>query len=233
MTRGVLDGAFALLEALDGRELRPSELAKYCGLPKTTTHRMLDQLVALGAVERAGEHYRIGHTLFRLGATWTPAGRLSAAARAAARGLAATRSDCTVGLVAFSDSRTIVVNTLHGERFPGGFPSPGTIVPAGMEPDLVRAAFAPDTDPPDGYTTTEWRRLVWAVRARDGVVTTGQYFGDLGLSVAGAPVRDRSGTAIGAIGIVVHGHTPVHKLEPLVLRAARLTSGTLARSVSR
>ncbi|MGW0392061.1 helix-turn-helix domain-containing protein [Streptomyces sp. NPDC003042] len=52
----MLEGAFALLEALRrlGDEAGVTELALACQVPKATVHRLLDQLVALGAVERRG-----------------------------------------------------------------------------------------------------------------------------------------------------------------------------------
>lgn len=51
--RGVLEGAFALLEELArGGETGLSRLAARAGLPKATAHRLLNQLVAVGAVQR-------------------------------------------------------------------------------------------------------------------------------------------------------------------------------------
>ncbi|RSN34893.1 transcriptional regulator, IclR family protein [Amycolatopsis sp. WAC 04169] len=72
--RGVLEGAFALLEALDehGGQAGLAQLVRTTGLPKTTAHRLLDQLADLGAVERAGRGYRIGSRVFRLGRYWQP-----------------------------------------------------------------------------------------------------------------------------------------------------------------
>ncbi|KZB79391.1 IclR family transcriptional regulator [Amycolatopsis regifaucium] len=72
--RGVLEGAFALLEALNehGGRAGLTQLVRATGLPKTTVHRLLDQLTDLGAVERAGHGYRIGSRVFRLGRFWQP-----------------------------------------------------------------------------------------------------------------------------------------------------------------
>ncbi|ONI79900.1 hypothetical protein ALI144C_24540 [Actinosynnema sp. ALI-1.44] len=63
--RGVLDGAFLLLEALARfGEAGPTQLAAATGLPKATTHRLLDQLTGLGAVRREAGRYRIGSRMF-------------------------------------------------------------------------------------------------------------------------------------------------------------------------
>ncbi|WP_157110519.1 helix-turn-helix domain-containing protein, partial [Nocardia anaemiae] len=72
--RGVLEGAFALLEVLaHGNAMGLTRLASAAGLPKATAYRLLNQLVAEGAVQRLGGRYRIGPRVFRLGQTWQPA----------------------------------------------------------------------------------------------------------------------------------------------------------------
>jgi len=38
-------------------------------MPKATIYRLLKRLTALGAIERRGEWYSLGHHLFTLGAT--------------------------------------------------------------------------------------------------------------------------------------------------------------------
>ena len=51
--RGVLDGAFAVLDALAHADegLGLTELARASGLAKTSAHRLAAQLVTLGAVQ--------------------------------------------------------------------------------------------------------------------------------------------------------------------------------------
>lgn len=71
MGRRVLEGAFLLLEEIiDTEECGLSELASRTGLPKATVHRLLDQLIGLGAVERRDGRYRVGVAMFRLGSGW-------------------------------------------------------------------------------------------------------------------------------------------------------------------
>jgi DNA-binding IclR family transcriptional regulator len=45
-----------------------SELSRYSGLPLSTTHRLVAELVSWGALERVGAGYRIGLRLWELGA---------------------------------------------------------------------------------------------------------------------------------------------------------------------
>ncbi|HEX4702173.1 MAG TPA: helix-turn-helix domain-containing protein [Pseudonocardiaceae bacterium] len=77
--RGVLEGAFSLLEVLARMgEAGLTRLATGAGLPKATTHRLLDQLVGLGIVQRRAGRYRMGPHMFHLG---TGGGADSGAAR--------------------------------------------------------------------------------------------------------------------------------------------------------
>lgn len=51
-----------------GGPYRLTELAERTGLTKTTVHRLAGDLVRLGMLERTGDTYRLGGTLFELGA---------------------------------------------------------------------------------------------------------------------------------------------------------------------
>jgi IclR family acetate operon transcriptional repressor len=72
--RGVLHGAFAVLEALADAEggLGLTALAGACGLAKTSVHRLAEQLVAVGAVQRVNHRYYIGARIGRIGQRWQP-----------------------------------------------------------------------------------------------------------------------------------------------------------------
>jgi IclR family acetate operon transcriptional repressor len=65
----VLNRAVALLEAFrpDDEAVSISELARRAHLPKTTAHRLLQQLAHHGFVEHQDEGYRLGMRLFELG----------------------------------------------------------------------------------------------------------------------------------------------------------------------
>lgn len=65
----MLARGLALLEAFEtsGTELTLSELARRAELPKPTVHRLVTELLAWGALERAGKHLRLGRRLTALG----------------------------------------------------------------------------------------------------------------------------------------------------------------------
>ncbi|MEU0914849.1 helix-turn-helix domain-containing protein [Streptomyces althioticus] len=83
---GVVAGAFALLRAL-GQAPEPlgvTALASAVGIPKTTAHRLLEQMAAEGVVERRDRKWRLGpgvYDLARRGLSGAPSAGLGAAAR--------------------------------------------------------------------------------------------------------------------------------------------------------
>lgn len=69
-TDSVLGRAFTILSVFgsDPRPLKLCEISRRAALPKTTVHRVLAQMVDVGALERHGDHYRIGLEMFSLSA---------------------------------------------------------------------------------------------------------------------------------------------------------------------
>jgi DNA-binding IclR family transcriptional regulator len=81
-SRSVIDTAFSLLDLV--AELQPvrlTDLSAAAGIPHPTVHRLLQQLITVGAVRRERSRYALGASLLRLGATVTPAARLRIACR--------------------------------------------------------------------------------------------------------------------------------------------------------
>ncbi|CAM5349020.1 IclR family transcriptional regulator [Streptomyces tanashiensis] len=117
--RGVLEGAFALLDALrrNGDEAGVTELALACGVPKGSVHRLLDQLVGVGAVERRGNRYRVGPQLYRLGQAWEPHPGLRPAARLPLQRLRAV-TGASVVLAVMREDMAITVSSVPGDLEP-------------------------------------------------------------------------------------------------------------------
>ncbi|WP_194396312.1 IclR family transcriptional regulator [Microbacterium atlanticum] len=67
--KSVLGKAHLILEAFDGGTYRVklSELSRRAGLPKPTTHRLAQELVQWGLLEKYGEWYELGMRVFDLG----------------------------------------------------------------------------------------------------------------------------------------------------------------------
>jgi len=91
--RCVIGAAFELLDHVGALEpVRLLDLAEATAIPGPTVHRLLKQLIEVGAVRREGTRYRLGASLLDLGARVTPERRLRAVARRPLAELAAGRS---------------------------------------------------------------------------------------------------------------------------------------------
>jgi DNA-binding IclR family transcriptional regulator len=113
--RGVLDGAFALLDLLEELgEAGLTRLSDASNLPKATAHRLLGQLAALGAVEKTGNRYRVGPRIFSLGMSWRPDPALLQAARSPMLRLAKA-SGASVALGVLAHGETILAAGVRGE----------------------------------------------------------------------------------------------------------------------
>ncbi|MVO85865.1 helix-turn-helix domain-containing protein [Streptomyces sp. p1417] len=232
--RSVLEGAFLLLEELARRgDAGLTDLAAGTGLPKATAHRLLDQLAALGAVERRSGRYRIGAAVAHLARSWGTAHPLSRAAAQPLRGLSAA-TGTSAAVVAPVGGSMVVVSGLPGpsdEMFPL---MPGLILPPGSGAEAVISASGPATAPPPAYSAAEWARRLSRVRERGVDLHRYGNGGDGGNGAAtsclAAPVHDPTGRAVAAIGVCFPGHrNPPATAADAARRAARMLSANLAR----
>ncbi|MEC4018788.1 IclR family transcriptional regulator [Streptomyces sp. H27-D2] len=214
--RSVLEGAFGLLRALErAEEAGLSSLASECGLPKTTAHRLLEQLVGLGAVERCGGGYRLGPRMFRLGQGWQPYPGLRSVAREPVRRLVGA-TGATVGINVLWEGQTLVLNWASGEAnevlgpLQNGvawpwFTAAGKILVAAARPAL-----------PLGPMPGSWLRESAEIRERgvaydrEEVVT--------GVCCVAVPLYGTSGAPVASLCVLTD---PSHNLERLADVAQR------------
>lgn len=212
--RGVLEGAFRLMAALDeAGQAGVTSLAARAGLPKTTAHRLLRQLAELGAVERRADAYRVGPRMFRLGRGWEPSPGLRTAAREPVRRLVAA-TGATVGVSTLREGRTLILDWSPGRdaalaplltvaTWPW-FTAPGKAQAAG------RAGLVPEPLP--GF----WAREAAAIRRRGAAFDRGTVVD--GVNWTAVALLDGSGTAVGALCVLT---TVPHRLESLADMAGR------------
>jgi len=128
--RSVIGTAFELLDHVGALEpVRLLDLAAATGIPRQTVHRLLKQLIEVGAVRRDGARYCLGAGLLGLGARVTPERRLRAAARRPLAELAAA-TGAAVTLSATIGGDAVFLDTMDA-RVPLGLPEPGSRVPPG------------------------------------------------------------------------------------------------------
>jgi len=229
-SRGVLDGAFELLEVLSrapgGAGL--SELARETGLPKATTHRLLEQLLALGAAQRDGQRYRVGGTLARLGRAWQPHPALRRASLAPARTLSHLTGGAATAVCVLEGHAIRVVATSGAMTDAMHRMQTGDELVARTAAAQVLLAARPQGDPPVGYTRPEWARVRNGISRHAAVAVDHQ---DIlpGVYCAAAAIPLAASGGVASISALFLGHRPPKDLPELMLRAARETTRNLAR----
>ncbi|MGE2814333.1 helix-turn-helix domain-containing protein [Mycobacterium heidelbergense] len=148
--RRVIESAFELLGHLSALEpVRLVDLANASGIPRETVRRMLQQLIAVGAVSREGIRYRLGASLLELGAQVGSERRLRAAARRPIAELATT-TGAAVHLSAMIGGELVYLEAVDA-RVPVGFTAePGARVPprtAAARAHTELGSTAPIVDP--------------------------------------------------------------------------------------
>jgi DNA-binding IclR family transcriptional regulator len=109
---------FTLLDGISqSRGAKLTELAERCGLPVTSTHRLLGELVHLGVVQRNSDHYQLGSVLFELGLRASHISDLLEASRGPLHDLYADTRQ-TVHLAVLHGSEILVVDVITGPISP-------------------------------------------------------------------------------------------------------------------
>ncbi|WP_330315078.1 helix-turn-helix domain-containing protein [Streptomyces sp. NBC_00523] len=212
--RGVTEGAFALLDALRrcGGEAGLTDIAAACALPKGSAHRLLEQLLLVGAVERRGSRYRVGSQLYRLGQVWEPHPGLRVAARHPLHRLRAVTGASAL-LTVLHDGRALTVASVPGEVEP--------LVP-------VRNGMSFLLDTAAGQVLS----------ARGGAGSGGRLAGAVlecsevmdGVCCAALPVRGRDERTIAAIAVMTLSAQGLQRAAHEAALAAAAVTAALARA---
>lgn len=221
--RGVLAGAFEILGVLGGADagLGLTELAHQTGLAKTTVHRLAEQLVDIGALQRVEHRYFVGPTIARLGRCWQPDPQLRQAAYAPVRTLAAL-AHTAAAVYVLREGRAHLVTATVG-RSQTWLPPVDLDAVRLPRTAIGRALLACyDTDGGD-FPACRWRRPTdlpgWREVVTDDRAPTG------GFGWIAAPVRRGDGLLAAAVGAIV--------VEPAVPPRLRDGVSCAARQISR
>ncbi|MGK5734131.1 IclR family transcriptional regulator [Streptomyces sp. URMC 124] len=222
--RGVLEGAFALLEAVEAvGEAGLTALAARSGLPKTTAYRLLEQLAGLGIVEHHGSRYRMGPRLFRLGTGWQPHPGLRAASNGPMQRLTGV-TGASVGLCVLREGRTMAVLGVAGMVEHLAPIRPGATWPWHAAAGKLVVATAPPKVPLDPLPKS-WRREASAIR-ESGVALDREELVP-GVCCVAAPVVTAGGGVVGALCAMVDPSCNMQQLGRAVTQAARAVSAGL------
>jgi DNA-binding IclR family transcriptional regulator len=209
--RTVIGRAAAIMEAFDGgpRVLSLSELSERTGLPKSSLHRLADQLCGVGWIERDGAGYRVGIRLFELGGLALEGNRLHEAAFPHLQALSA-RTGLSVQLGILDRAEVVYLErivvgpirlpTRRGGRKPAYCTALGKAM-AAFDDEATSALVASRMPRKTANTITEpfaMRSELNQVREVGIAFDRGEAYPDL-VCVA-APIRS-SGRAIGAVSV--------------------------------
>ncbi|CAO5236390.1 IclR family transcriptional regulator [Frankia sp. AgKG'84/4] len=219
--RGVLEGAVEVLDALSRFEaVGLSDLARLIELPKTTVHRLLEQMTALDLVDRTGDGgYRIGAGLRRLAAPNRGLHGLGRIGQAPVVSLSAsTRSAIT--LVVLRERSMMVAAVAAPER---GIDLRESRTSFRLDTAVgqVLLATAPGSEPPPAMSPRQWQRARTRIQ-REGVAFDRQDLVD-GVCCAAVPVRNQDGAVVAALAsVMIATQIPAGLVEQLRHTATRL-----------
>ena len=234
--------ALAVLEAFDAEasRLTLSELAERCGLPVTTAHRLIGDLVAWGALERDGDgRYALGLKLWELGALAPRALGLRQCAMPVLEDLyEATHQNVQLCVLdgleivfteRISGRHAIGLVSRVGGRLPAYATSGGQVMLAFASPAVRKAVLAGPLVSYTSKTITQADRLrsVLAEIRRTGFAVCDGHLTEDALAVA-APVRGPRDAVVAAVSVVVPSHPGAEiPLIPAIVAAARGISRNL------
>jgi DNA-binding IclR family transcriptional regulator len=242
-----IERAAAILRLLSGRSRRlgVGELAGELGLPKGTVHGILRTLQNVGFVEQDSESgkYQLGAALLHMGSSYLDGNELRTRALNWADSLAA-RSNESVRIGTLHDGQALVVHHVFrpdnsrqalevGALLPGHATALGKVLlahnPYATE-ELIDGGLMPFT-PATMIDPATLRDELDQVRARGWAADVEELVeGEVSLA---APIQDRRGVTVGAIGIsgpierLADGEGPRSDLISYVRESARAVSRDL------
>ena len=206
----------AILDAFDEghRVLRLVDIATRTGLPAPTTLRIVRELVATGALEKATDGtYGIGRRIWELGLLAAVQTGLRGAASPFLQDLQAT-TRATVHLAERDGDRVLYLDRLSGvasvpirshagSRLPLHCTGVGKVLLAHAPPHVQSRVLANLTrETPFTITSPQQIAAQLARIRRDGVATTDSEM-TLGACSVAVPVRGPAGDVVAALGVVV------------------------------
>lgn len=237
--------ASRLLAVLDAfaesrRSLTMSQISRVSGVPLATTHRIVGELRAWGALDRSDDgSYEVGTRLWQLGTVASPERELHDAALAAMQDLyeatghnvqlSVRDGDGVLHLAKVSGRRCVEASTDVGVRMPLHATATGKIFLAFSERrllvDTVRAGLRRYTQ----RTITEPGRLAASVaRAKVSHVAHAREERRVGFSAVAAPILGDDGQLSGAVALVGRSSKNLDAHEARVIDAGNAVSSALS-----
>lgn len=210
----LLSRAFRVLGAFEAEqpEMSLAELARAVDLPKSTVHRLAQQLVAEGALERCGMGYRLGLRMFEIGSIIGPQRRLREMAVPYMQDLyEATHETVQLGILDYLEvvyiekiesHRSVKLPTFVGARMPAHCTALGKVLLAFRDREVLDLLLTCDMANRTPYTITVPSVLVTELNdvARAGLAFDREE-SVVGVGCVAAPVFDWKGRSIAALSV--------------------------------
>ncbi|MFJ4175221.1 IclR family transcriptional regulator [Microbacterium sp. NPDC089696] len=242
-----LSRALSLLDAfsVESPEFSIRELSRRSGVPRSTTHRLVDELIKWGALERGADGVRLGVKLFELGSRAPTQTTLREATTASLHALSEV-CKLTANLAVRDGDRIVYLDKITSpalrvphSRFGGrGYLhatalgkailaySSTEIVDDLLRDPLPRIAARTIVDP-------DRLRAEFATIRRTGVAYDVEE-SRTGLFCVSAPILDRRGQPLAALSVTgATAFAQAEKYAPAVLATARAVSRRLAANAAR
>ncbi|MFF4448090.1 IclR family transcriptional regulator [Streptomyces sp. NPDC001502] len=230
----LLEKAARVLGAFEGPQPRLSltEVVRRSGIPRSSAHRILDQLVQLRWLDREGRDYRMGMRMLELGALASHHNRLRRAALPLLHALHEQTGHVVhlsvldgaevVCLERIGGSEATTVPSRVGGRMPAYSTAAGKAILAFGDPEAVDHVLAQGLRPRTARTLIRplaLRAELAAVRERGVAHDREESF--RGICCVAAPLRG-AGRAVAAVSVSsCRGERELARLGPAVLACAR------------
>jgi DNA-binding IclR family transcriptional regulator len=203
-------------------------------LPRSTAHRILDQLVRMRWLSHSSTGYRLGRRATGLGGRESVHGALRAAAAPVLHELA-LRTNLIVHLAVLDRAEVYYLDKLGGRsavtvpsrvggRAPAHCTALGKAMLARLEPERIdqeHAGLMVRLTARSIGNLAHLHRELGAIRVRHGVaIERGEYVPSIGCVASAVPGPGTDGPT-GALSLVGQVSSPLERLAPIVLAAAR------------
>lgn len=235
----------ALLDVFDGSHIRMpvAELARRTGLPRSTVHRLVDQLVDAGLVERDGSRITLGLRMFELGQL-VPQQRTVRAAVSPYLHDLRDATHHTANLAIIDGQDMIYLDRVPwrnlpplpfrpGGRHPAHATAMGKAIMAHLHSEQVDLICRDGLEALTPRTITTREDLeVQFEEIRDTALSHDRGETRLDVFCVASPIYDWEGRVLGAISVTgMAGPTDVGRCGPAVRNAALNVSRTLRRTM--
>jgi DNA-binding IclR family transcriptional regulator len=241
MGQSVAQRLLAILAVFDNQHTSwtLTALSHQLDMPLSTTHRLVNELVQWGALQRdeRGRFY-VGARLWEIGSLYSGLDAVRNTAMPylgdllATTGhnvhLAALDGNDVVFLAQLTSGRAVATRTQIGGRLPAAITATGRVLLAHSPTETIDAVLASGIPPYCRTTTTDvptLRTVLHQIRSAGYTIATGEVTEDA-VAVA-SPIRNRWGIVCAAVALVADSQTRSDTLVPLLLTHTHAISRAL------